>query len=42
MGTTAQQLSTGIFGGFNRFMNRFTGPGKVTIQSMYLHQLGRR
>ncbi len=37
METTAQRLSTGVFGGFSLFMNRFTGPGKVAIQSMYVH-----
>lgn len=24
-------------GGFSLFMNRFTGPGKVALQSMYVH-----
>ncbi|MGA7613796.1 MAG: AIM24 family protein [Thermoanaerobaculia bacterium] len=37
METVSQKLSTGFFGGFNLFMNRFTGPGKVALQSMYLH-----
>ena len=37
METTAQKLTTGLFGGFTLFMNRFTGPGKVALQSMYLH-----
>jgi len=37
METTVQRLSTGLLGGFALFMNRFTGPGKVAIQSMYLH-----
>jgi uncharacterized protein (AIM24 family) len=31
-------LKTGIFGGGgNMIWNRFTGPGRVGIQSMYLH-----
>jgi YD repeat-containing protein len=42
MATTVQRFTTGFFGGFNLFMNRFTGPGKLTIQSMYLHQFGGR
>jgi uncharacterized protein (AIM24 family) len=37
METTGQRLSTGLLGGFTLFMNRFTGPGKVALQSMYLH-----
>jgi len=37
METTFQTLSTGWFGGFNLVMNKFTGPGRVAIQSMYLH-----
>jgi uncharacterized protein (AIM24 family) len=37
METTVQKLSTGLFGGFTLFMNRFTGPGKVALQSMYIH-----
>jgi uncharacterized protein (AIM24 family) len=33
-------LKTGIFGGGgNMIWNRFTGPGRVGIQSMYLHML---
>jgi len=42
MTTTAQRLSTGFLGGINLFMNRFTGPGKVAIQSMYMHYGSRR
>jgi uncharacterized protein (AIM24 family) len=31
-------LRTGMFGGSGQLIwNRFTGPGKVGIQSMYLH-----
>jgi len=37
METTAQRLTTGMWGGFSLFMNRFTGPGKIALQSMYLH-----
>lgn len=37
METTFQRLSVGVFAGMNLVMNRFTGPGKITIQSMYLH-----
>jgi uncharacterized protein (AIM24 family) len=38
MQTIFQKLSTGLFGsGGQLFWNRFTGPGKVGIQSMYYH-----
>ena len=37
MTTTSQRLSTGFLGGFNLFMNRFIGPGRVGIQTMYVH-----
>ncbi len=37
METTMQRLSTGVLAGMNLVMNRFTGPGKVGLQSMYLH-----
>jgi uncharacterized protein (AIM24 family) len=37
METNMQRLSVGILAGMNLVMNRFTGPGKVGIQSMYLH-----
>ena len=37
METNFQRLSVGIFAGMNLVMNRFTGPGKVAIQSMTLH-----
>ena len=37
METNMQRLSTGVLAGFNLVMNRFTGPGRVGLQSMYLH-----
>ncbi len=37
METTFQRLSVGVFAGMNLVMNRFTGPGKIGLQSMYLH-----
>jgi len=37
MDTSIQNLSTGLFASFNFITNRFTGPGNVGIQSMYLH-----
>ncbi len=38
METKVDKLSSGFFGaGFNFIVNRFTGPGRVGIQSMYLH-----
>ena len=38
MDTTLDRLSSGLFGAnFNLVLNRFTGPGRVAIQSMYLH-----
>lgn len=38
MQTIYQKLSTGLFGGSGQiFWNRFTGPGKIALQSMYLH-----
>jgi uncharacterized protein (AIM24 family) len=36
MTTNIQRLSTGIFAGMNLIMNRFTGPGRLGLQSMYL------
>ena len=42
MQTIAQRLTTGFLGGVNLFMNRFTGPGKVALQSMYVHYNPRR
>jgi uncharacterized protein (AIM24 family) len=35
--TTWASLSTGFLGGTNINLNRFTGPGRVGIQSMYVH-----
>jgi uncharacterized protein (AIM24 family) len=37
METNIQTLSTGFLAGMNIIMNRFTGPGRLGIQSMYLH-----
>jgi uncharacterized protein (AIM24 family)/predicted enzyme related to lactoylglutathione lyase len=37
METTWAKLSTGLLGGASFSLNRFTGPGRVGIQSMYLH-----
>lgn len=38
METVMQKFTTGILGsGFSLFMNRFTGPGKIALQSMYVH-----
>lgn len=38
METMFQRLSTGLFGGNAQiFWNRFTGPGKLALQSMYYH-----
>jgi len=38
METIFQRLSTGLFAsGGQIFWNRFTGPGKIALQSMYLH-----
>ena len=39
METIMARLATGVFGGFNLALNRFTGPGRLGLQSMYL-QLG--
>ena len=36
--TVVDRLTSGLFGAsFNFIVNRFTGPGRVGIQSMYLH-----
>jgi uncharacterized protein (AIM24 family) len=32
-----QKLTSGIFGGFGMSLARLTGPGRVGIQSMYVH-----
>ncbi len=37
METVAQRLATGFLAGTNIVMNRFTGPGRIALQSMYLH-----
>ena len=38
MQTMFQKLSTGLFASAGQiFWNRFTGPGKVALQSMYYH-----
>jgi uncharacterized protein (AIM24 family) len=38
MQTIFQKVSTGLFASAgNLFWNRFTGPGRLAIQSMYLH-----
>ena len=37
MTTNVQSLSTGFFGSMNFITNRFTGPGRIGIQSMYFH-----
>jgi len=37
MDTNVQNISTGMFASFGFITNRFTGPGNIGIQSMYLH-----
>ena len=37
MDTIVDRLTSGLFGARNFVVNRFTGPGRVGIQSMYLH-----
>jgi uncharacterized protein (AIM24 family) len=37
METRTQTLSTGFLAGMNLVMNRFTGPGRIGVQSMYVH-----
>jgi uncharacterized protein (AIM24 family) len=37
MTTNVQSLSTGFFGSMSFITNRLVGPGRVGIQSMYLH-----
>ena len=37
METKVDRLTSGLFGGMNLILNRFTGPGRLGIQSMYLH-----
>jgi uncharacterized protein (AIM24 family) len=41
MQTMFQKLSTGIFANAGQICwNRFTGPGKIALQSMYFHMEG--
>src|SRR5260221_11877942 len=37
METNMQRLTTGMLPSMNLIMNRFTGPGRLGLQSMYLH-----
>jgi len=37
MQTNVQSISTGIFASTNIITNRFTGPGRLGLQSMYYH-----
>jgi uncharacterized protein (AIM24 family) len=37
METNISRISTGLLGGFSLMLNRFTGPGRLGLQSMYLH-----
>lgn len=37
METTVDRLTSGLLGGMNLILHRFTGPGHVGIQSMYMH-----
>jgi len=37
METKLTRLSTGMLAGVNLLLNRFTGPGRIGIQSMYMH-----
>lgn len=37
MDTNIQTISTGLMASMNIITNRFTGPGRLGIQSMYLH-----
>jgi uncharacterized protein (AIM24 family) len=37
METHIDRLTSGFFGGMNLIVNRFTGPGRVGIQSMSMH-----
>lgn len=36
METKLDRLTSGFFGGMNFIVNRFTGPGRVGVQSMYM------
>jgi len=38
MQTIFQKFSTGLFASAGQiFWNRFTGPGRIALQSMYMH-----
>ncbi len=37
METNLTRLSTGLLAGISVVLNRFTGPGRVALQSMYVH-----
>ena len=37
MNTVKQSLKTGMMGGHNMYLAEMTGPGRVGIQSMYVH-----
>jgi uncharacterized protein (AIM24 family) len=37
MNVENQKLTTGLFGGTGMNLARMTGPGRVGIQSMYVH-----
>ncbi len=39
MDVQMQQLTTGLFGGTNMSLAKMTGPGRVGIQSMYVHHV---
>jgi uncharacterized protein (AIM24 family) len=40
MNTVKQQYRTGLIGGHNMYLAEMTGPGRVGIQSMYVHHHG--
>jgi uncharacterized protein (AIM24 family) len=37
MNTVKQSMKTGLMGGHNMYLAEMTGPGRVGIQSMYVH-----
>jgi uncharacterized protein (AIM24 family) len=39
MDTNVQRLSTGLLAGVNLVTNRFTGPGRLGLQSLYVHMV---
>lgn len=39
METKVGRLTSGLFGGMSLIGNRFTGPGRVGLQSIYMHSL---